>query len=80
MVKTPNKRKMAIICTTMTYDDKKELILFQIYLIYAENEALKTFIQVVHVLHIFPQLFPLLVKALLILCVSLRVYTFYKIS
>ena len=27
---------MAIICTTITYDDK-ELILFQIYLIYAER-------------------------------------------
>ena len=40
---------MTIICTTITYDDKKELILFQIYLIYAENDALKTFIQVVHV-------------------------------
>ena len=28
---------MAIICTTITYDDKKELILFQINLIYAER-------------------------------------------
>ena len=36
-VKTPHKRKMAIICTTITYDDSKRLILFQIYLIYAEQ-------------------------------------------
>ena len=28
---------MAIICTTITYDDKKELVLFQINLIYAER-------------------------------------------
>ena len=28
---------MAILGTTITYDDKKELILFQIYLIYAER-------------------------------------------
>ena len=38
---------MAIICTTITYDDK-ELILFQIYLI-TLNETLQTFIQVVRV-------------------------------
>ena len=36
-VKTQDKRKMAITCTTLTSDDKKKLILFQIYLIYAER-------------------------------------------
>ena len=36
-VKTQNKRKMAIICNTIIYNGKKELILFQMYLIYAER-------------------------------------------
>ena len=47
MVKSPNERKMAIICTTNTYDDK-ELILFQIYLFYAERN-LADFTQVVRI-------------------------------
>ena len=36
-VKTQIKRKMTIICSTIIYDDKKELISFHIYLIYAER-------------------------------------------
>ena len=35
---------MAIICTTIKFDDKKELILFQIYLIYGRGLMLWLFV------------------------------------
>ena len=36
-VKTQNKRKMTIICSTIIYDDKKSYFFIRIYLIYAER-------------------------------------------
>ena len=48
MVRTPNKMKMAIICTTITYNDKKVNFYFK-FILFTLNEALQTFIQVVRV-------------------------------
>ena len=60
-VSKKGRMPITCICTTNTYNGKKRKILFQIYLIYVENDAFEPYIQVVHV----SKLFPLLMKAII---------------